>query len=104
MENFNPYAIIIILAVIAFFVLILTSGRKLKEYAVYGVDGEILHLWRRQQNIWFEFGDSMVFYEDAGGNVLTIIQRHWVKRYKRLNEPSDWARLLEEEQKKKSEE
>jgi hypothetical protein len=93
MENY--FGIVIIILVVAMFATILFSGRKLKEYAVYGVDGDILHLWRRQQNTWFEWGGNMVFYEDANGEIRTVIQSHWVKRYSELKD-GEWEKLAKE--------
>lgn len=85
----NPYAIIVVVAVIVFFALVLFTGKKIKEYAVYGVDGEILHYWRRHQNSWLEWGGNMVFYESPKADKKVIIQQHWIKRIKEL-ENGEW--------------
>lgn len=88
----NVYGIIIFVAVLAFFGVILFSGRKLKEYAVFGTDGEVLHLWRRRQNMWLEWSGDMVFYDKPDASSMTIVQKHWIKRYKELR-TGEWVEL-----------
>jgi hypothetical protein len=58
----NIYDIVIFIVVLVFFAIVLFSGRKLKEYAVWHIDGEVLHLWRKQQDWWFDWSGGMVFF------------------------------------------
>ena len=94
--------VILFIAVIAFFLVIIFSGKKLKEYAVYGADGEVLHLWRKQQNMWYEWGGQLIFYEDASGKSRVIIQQHWIKRYRELK-VGEWIAMAEAEKKEQEE-
>lgn len=88
----NVYAIIILVAVLVFFGIVLFSGRKLKEYAIWNIDGEVLHLWRKQQDWWFDWSGGMAFYERDGSRV--IIEKHYVKRFKELK-TGEWEKIEE---------
>lgn len=101
MDGANINGLIILGLVVIFFVIVMLSGRKLKEYAVYTIDGDIYHLWRRQQNWWFDWGGEMIFYERDGVSRV-IIEKHYVKRYKELKK-GDWEIISEDIAKEKTE-
>jgi hypothetical protein len=92
--DININAIIVLVALVILFGIILVSGRKIKEYAVYYIDGEVDHLWRKQQNVWFEWGNEMVFYRQDGASRI-ILEKHYVKKYQELKS-GEWEKIAEE--------
>lgn len=95
----------IAIAIIVFFFCMIVFGRgKLKEFAVYQPNGEVLHLWRRSQSWWFEWGGQMIYQKDNTKNGRkVIVGTHWYLRIEELA-PGEWERLSAEIAKKKEQE
>ncbi len=92
----------IAIAIFVFFFLMVVFGKgKLKEYAVYQPNGEVLHLFRRAQNFWFDFPGQMVYQKENGKKV--IIGTHWYLRIEELG-AGDWGKIAEELKKRKEQE
>jgi hypothetical protein len=92
----------IFLAIIIFFFCMVVFGRgKLKEFAVYQPDGEVLHVWRKAQNFWFDWPGQMVYQKENGKKV--IIGSHWYLRIEELG-AGEWDKIAEELKKKQEQE
>jgi hypothetical protein len=92
--DYIPYVLLAI--VVIFFGRVLFSSKKYKEYAVYMADGKVYHLYRREQDKWFEGFGQMVFYrkseKDPNKYLRINIGNHWYTVIKEL-ENSEWAEI-----------
>ena len=92
----------VVLAIIVFFFGMILFGRgKRKEFAVYQPNGEVLHLFRKAQNFWFDWPGQMLYEKENGKKV--VIGSHWYLRIEELA-PGEWATLDAEFKKKKEQE
>jgi hypothetical protein len=89
--------------VIVFLGMVIFTGRKLKEWAVFKESGKVLHLWRKSQSQWFEFGGDKVFYKTNGKKVIFANHCHWVDRFEELA-PGEWNEIVKMVEKEKKEE
>jgi hypothetical protein len=94
---------ILIGILVAFFIYVSFSGKKMKEYAVYLADGKIKRRYRRQQDKWREGFGQMIFYrkskKDPNKYLRSNIGNHWYIEISELEE-GEWDEI--EKQQKES--